>query len=44
VTQLAGSLWRQEHREAIFSAISEGRGIRALSTYGTKVYLAVPKP
>lgn len=44
VTQLAGALWRQEHREAIFSAISEGRGMRALSTYGKKVYLAVPKP
>jgi uncharacterized protein (DUF4213/DUF364 family) len=44
VTQLAGALWRQEHREAIFSAISEGRGMRALSTYGKKVYLAVPNP
>jgi uncharacterized protein (DUF4213/DUF364 family) len=44
VTQLAGSLWRQEHRAAIFSAVSEGRGMRALSTYGTKVFLAVPKP
>ena len=44
VTQLAGSLWQQEHRDAIFSAISEGRGMRALSTYGRKVFLAVPKP
>ncbi|MBN1456027.1 MAG: DUF364 domain-containing protein [Methanomicrobia archaeon] len=42
VTQLAGSLWRKEHRAAIFSAISEGRGMRALSTYGKKVFLAVP--
>ena len=44
VTQLAGSLWRPEYREPIFSAISEGRGMRALSAYGTKVYLAVPNP
>jgi len=44
VTRLAGSLWRQEHRDAIFAAISEARGMRALSAYGTKVFLAVPKP
>ena len=44
VTQLAGSLWRPEHRAAIFSAISEARGMRTLSAYGTKVFLAVPKP
>ena len=43
VTHLAGSLWLREHRAAIFAAISEGRGMRALSAYGTKVYLAVPK-
>ncbi len=42
VTLLAGALWRREHRAAIFSAISEGRGMRALSRYGTKVYLPVP--
>ena len=44
VTQLAGSLWRPEHRAAIFSVISEARGMRALSKYGKKVYLDVPKP
>ena len=44
VTQLAGSLWRPEHRAPIFSVISEARGMRTLSRYGTKVFLAVPKP
>ncbi|MGC9443913.1 MAG: Rossmann-like domain-containing protein [Candidatus Methanospirareceae archaeon] len=43
VTQLAGSLWRPEYRAAIFSAISEARGMRVLSKYGKKVFLAIPK-
>jgi uncharacterized protein (DUF4213/DUF364 family) len=43
VTQLAGSLWSKANRDAIFTLIGEGRGIKSLMRYGTKVTIKVPK-
>lgn len=43
VTQLAGSLWQKTNRDAIFTLVGEGRGIKSLMRYGTKVTIKVPK-